>query len=186
MKRATKQRKDLTPRKRFEILKRDLFTCQYCGGAAPDVELHVDHIHPVSKGGANNKFNLVTACKACNLAKSARPLTGDALAEIQKRVEQNEGRFEQNKRLIDEMTRVQRQREVELDRLRFLVSELQGENKEMKNEIEWQRNMLSWKNKMLTDKAEALNVLKDEMVCYKALVERVEVANLWQRIFKTW
>ena len=55
---------------RFEILKRDSFTCQYCGRKAPNVILHVDHIIPVSKGGTNIKTNLVTACQDCNLGKT--------------------------------------------------------------------------------------------------------------------
>ncbi len=39
------------PKQRFDILRRDKFTCQYCGRSAPDVELHVDHIIPRAKGG---------------------------------------------------------------------------------------------------------------------------------------
>jgi Restriction endonuclease len=46
---------------RQEILERDDFTCQeadgYCMGA-----LQVHHIKPLSKGGTNNKNNLITLC----------------------------------------------------------------------------------------------------------------------------
>jgi len=35
----------ISKRDRFEVFKRDKFTCQYCGKAAPDVVLHIDHIH---------------------------------------------------------------------------------------------------------------------------------------------
>ena len=42
---------------RFEVFKRDSFTCQYCGESAPNVILNVDHIYPVSKGGAINSKN---------------------------------------------------------------------------------------------------------------------------------
>lgn len=49
---------------RFEVFKRDKFVCQYCGAKAPDVVLHVDHIHPVAQGGRNDILNLVTACQA--------------------------------------------------------------------------------------------------------------------------
>lgn len=52
------------------VFERDGYTCQYCGAKAPDAELHVDHIVPVSKGGGNSLDNLVTACAACNLGKS--------------------------------------------------------------------------------------------------------------------
>lgn len=60
---------------RFEVFKRDKFTCQYCGRSAPDVVLHVDHIHPVSKGGTNDIVNLITSCRDCNLGKKDRLLT---------------------------------------------------------------------------------------------------------------
>lgn len=48
------KRKPLSKKVRFEIFKRDSFKCQYCGGASPEVVLHVDHINPVSKGGDND------------------------------------------------------------------------------------------------------------------------------------
>lgn len=54
---------------RFDILARDNFTCQYCGRKAPDVELQVDHIYPVSKGGYTDEKNCVTACITCNSNK---------------------------------------------------------------------------------------------------------------------
>lgn len=55
---------------RFEIFKRDLFTCQYCGRSAPEVELHIDHIFPQAKGGTDEVSNLITACSECNYAKN--------------------------------------------------------------------------------------------------------------------
>jgi hypothetical protein len=63
---------------RFEVFKRDSFTCQYCGQKAPDVVLEVDHITPVADGGDNDILNLVTSCKACNSGKSDRSLTDSA------------------------------------------------------------------------------------------------------------
>lgn len=68
-------RKAISKKKRFEIFKRDEFTCQYCGSFPPNVLLHLDHIIPVSKGGSNDEDNLITACEACNLGKSAIPLS---------------------------------------------------------------------------------------------------------------
>lgn len=64
------KRKNLSAGQRFKILKRDNFTCQYCGAKAPDVELQIDHIIPVCKGGTNDIVNLTTACKSCNMRKS--------------------------------------------------------------------------------------------------------------------
>lgn len=40
-----------TPKQRFEILERDGFACQYCGGRAPNVQLVVDRVVPVAHGG---------------------------------------------------------------------------------------------------------------------------------------
>lgn len=66
----------MTPTERFEILKRDDFRCTYCGrGAAEGVMLHVDHIHPKSKGGGDEPSNLTTACAECNGGKGARLLS---------------------------------------------------------------------------------------------------------------
>lgn len=56
---------------RFEVFKRDSFTCQYCGAAAPKVELHVDHVVSVRDGGPTCRENLVTACARCNTGKGA-------------------------------------------------------------------------------------------------------------------
>ena len=54
---------------RFSILKRDDFTCIYCGRSAPDVALHVDHIIPWSKRQRHERTNLAAACAECNLGK---------------------------------------------------------------------------------------------------------------------
>ncbi len=57
-------------KKRFNILKKFNFTCQYCGRKAPEVVLHIDHIFPKSKGGRFALDNLTVACKECNVGKS--------------------------------------------------------------------------------------------------------------------
>ena len=64
----------LSKRKRFEIFKRDAFTCQYCGRQPPLVTLEVDHVTAVSRGGTDHCTNLVTACFDCNRGKSDREL----------------------------------------------------------------------------------------------------------------
>lgn len=69
------KRKPISKKLRFEVFKRDSFTCQYCGKSAPDVVLHVDHIKPIKEGGTNDITNLVTACADCNLGKGARKLS---------------------------------------------------------------------------------------------------------------
>lgn len=40
--------------------------CWYCGSENPDT---VDHVIPVSKGGADDLDNLVLSCKRCNSRK---------------------------------------------------------------------------------------------------------------------
>lgn len=57
---------------RYKILSRDRFRCVICGSSpAKDisVELHVDHLHPWSRGGKNVPENLRTLCSKCNLGK---------------------------------------------------------------------------------------------------------------------
>lgn len=70
---------------RFEVFKRDSFTCQYCGKKAPDVILHADHVHPRAEGGTDDMLNLVTACVDCNLGKGARRLDDASAVEKQRR-----------------------------------------------------------------------------------------------------
>ncbi|HXU92202.1 MAG TPA: HNH endonuclease [Gallionella sp.] len=57
---------------RYKVLSRDRFRCVICGRSPAkdsNVELHVDHIHPWSKGGQNTEENLRTLCFDCNLGK---------------------------------------------------------------------------------------------------------------------
>lgn len=62
---------------RFEIFKRDNFTCQYCGRNVKEdkIKLHLEHVIPKNKGGDNSINNLTTSCEECNLGK------GDVLLE---------------------------------------------------------------------------------------------------------
>lgn len=52
------------------ILRRDNYTCQYCGER--EHLLTVDHIMPKSRGGKTSWTNVVVACKPCNLKKGNR------------------------------------------------------------------------------------------------------------------
>ena len=82
---AKGKRKSLPQTIRFEVFKRDKFTCQYCGKSAPDVILEIDHIIPVSKGGSNDIMNLVTACRECNRGKTNKNLDDNSTVRIQKK-----------------------------------------------------------------------------------------------------
>lgn len=85
-------RKAISKKIRFDVFKRDSFTCAYCGSKPPSVVLELDHIDPVSKGGENSLDNLITACFDCNRGKSDRllssiPKTIQEKAEIQQEKE---------------------------------------------------------------------------------------------------
>lgn len=103
------KRKPLTKKLRFEVFKRDSFTCQYCGRKAPDILLHVDHIEPVAKGGTNDLLNLITSCFDCNSGKSDRQLSDKTVIDkqrqqlemLQERKEQIEMMFQWQKGLLD-------------------------------------------------------------------------------------
>lgn len=90
-------RKPVSKRVRFEVFKRDDFTCQYCGAHPPAVVLEVDHIIAVANGGTNDEENLITACFDCNRGKSAIPLSmiptslADRAVEIAERESQLAG-----------------------------------------------------------------------------------------------
>ncbi len=53
-----------------EILRRDNFTCQYCGRAMRHLTL--DHIIPRHRGGPHTWQNLVAACMPCNRRKGGK------------------------------------------------------------------------------------------------------------------
>ena len=77
------KRKSLSKKIRFEVFKRDNFTCRYCGKSAPDVVLEVDHIIPVSKGGTDDICNLATSCLDCNRGKGAKKLSDNSTVKKQ-------------------------------------------------------------------------------------------------------
>ena len=67
---AEYERSLMTDSLRYDIMKRDGFRCVICGASASDgVQLHIDHILPVSKGGRTERSNLRTLCSRCNLGK---------------------------------------------------------------------------------------------------------------------
>jgi hypothetical protein len=67
-------RKSTGKKLRFEVFKRDHFTCQYCGAQPPAIVLVADHITPVAGGGETTLENLITACEPCNQGKGDRSL----------------------------------------------------------------------------------------------------------------
>ncbi len=55
---------------RFEIFKRDHYTCQYCGKETH--QLTLDHVMPRYRGGPHAWENIVSACVFCNRRKAGR------------------------------------------------------------------------------------------------------------------
>ena len=53
---------------------RDDYSCRYCGDdfSAIPLDLTLDHLFPVSRGGVDEMWNLATACRSCNSKKGAR------------------------------------------------------------------------------------------------------------------
>lgn len=81
--------KSLSKKTRFEVFKRDSFTCQYCGRTPPTVILQADHVIPRCEGGDDSLNNLIAACEDCNQGKGGVPLdqvplTVERQMEIQK------------------------------------------------------------------------------------------------------
>jgi 5-methylcytosine-specific restriction endonuclease McrA len=68
--RAVKSGAHHEPYSRAEIFSRWGNACVYCDAPAQ----HLDHVHPISKGGADAPHNLVPACVPCNLSKGAKTL----------------------------------------------------------------------------------------------------------------
>lgn len=95
---------------RYQVLRRDNFACRYCGAAAPDVRLVLDHVVPRALGGSNDPSNLVTGCVDCNAGKAATPPGEDLVADVAQRefAWASEGRqrwVEQQRRLAERAER---------------------------------------------------------------------------------
>jgi len=54
---------------KLNVLRRDGYTCVYCGKTGKDCNLEIDHRIPHSKGGDNHISNLFTSCQDCNRKK---------------------------------------------------------------------------------------------------------------------
>ena len=81
------ERKIMNDYIRYNVLKRDNFSCQICGITAKDgAKLQVDHIIPVSKGGKTVMSNLQTLCERCNIGKSNKTENDDIFNKWDKRL----------------------------------------------------------------------------------------------------
>lgn len=70
--------KPISARMRYDVYRRDKYTCQYCGSnenqetQAPLLTL--DHIVAKIDGGIDHPSNLITCCRQCNSIKGTKPL----------------------------------------------------------------------------------------------------------------
>lgn len=71
---------------RHRIMKRDNYSCIYCGSKK---DLTIDHVIPKSKGGQNTWSNLVACCSPCNLRKGDKSLVEVNMKMIKKPTEPN-------------------------------------------------------------------------------------------------
>lgn len=78
--RSRKKGAKITPYTRSEILRRDKYTCQFCGIKVHDRssgnwntpnKAHLDHIVSLEEGGDTTPENLQTLCRSCNLSKGS-------------------------------------------------------------------------------------------------------------------
>jgi hypothetical protein len=60
------ERRSVSDAIRAAVMVRDGARCRRCGSAR---NLEIDHIVPISKGGASEEFNLQTLCRRCNRRK---------------------------------------------------------------------------------------------------------------------
>lgn len=115
------ERKSLSKKVRFEVFKRDSFTCCYCGSTPPKVVLEVDHIDPVANGGSNDMENLITACFDCNRGKSKQLLSSVAppISSHFEQVSEKELQIKAHKKLL---TQVKRRKTIEENKIAKIFS----------------------------------------------------------------
>jgi len=63
---------DRPPLSRPMVFARDRQICAYCGGRFSSAALEMEHVTPMSRGGATVWQNVVSACRACNQRKGNR------------------------------------------------------------------------------------------------------------------
>lgn len=82
--------RNTTRRNKFRrIIARDQPPCHLCGGEIRyDIQDHlhpqsftIDHIVPISLGGSDTLDNVAAACRRCNIARQAKPLTQPQAAD---------------------------------------------------------------------------------------------------------
>jgi len=176
------KRKNITKKIRFEVFKRDNFTCQYCGRKAPDAVLNIEHITPISKGGTNDIINLLTACFDCNNGKRARLLTDKQ--EIEK--QHNQLKILQTKREQLVMLKKWKEENINIadDILNFFIEYIEecGGDCYTPND-RGIKNLKSWIKKY--DYKDLLNSINTSFSQYysKNITDEKEKSEMWNKAF---
>ena len=66
------RRPSISPRMRALVIERDGYRCGICQGHVEPTDIHLDHIHPFSRGGKTNPENLRVTHSRCNIRKGAK------------------------------------------------------------------------------------------------------------------
>jgi hypothetical protein len=75
-------RRKIAKRVRYEVMRRDGHRCRYCGAAAPEATLTLDHVVPHVIGGGDEPSNLVTSCVDCNAGKASSAPDAPLVADV--------------------------------------------------------------------------------------------------------
>ncbi len=99
---SKQKRRQISKKLRFDVFKRDLFVCQYCGQAPPKVVLEIDHIQPVKHKGGDDADNLITACFNCNRGKAAIKLSAipSTITEKAAKIAEAEEQYKEYNKLL--------------------------------------------------------------------------------------
>jgi len=65
-------RRKLPRRIRLAVIERDGYVCGICDLEVDPADVHIDHIHPVSRGGTDDLDNLRVTHSRCNIRKGAK------------------------------------------------------------------------------------------------------------------
>ncbi len=60
----------IPPEVKKYVLQRDKYQCRSCGKTTVEINLTIDHIIPLARGGQNDISNLQTLCFVCNRQKT--------------------------------------------------------------------------------------------------------------------
>lgn len=68
---SPKNRRPIPAKRRRLVMERDAYRCTHCGS---HIDLVIDHVYPVARGGTNDIDNLQTLCASCNTEKGTKTI----------------------------------------------------------------------------------------------------------------